>query len=549
MLKSKQHTLFDIILLTALIASFFMLFMGSYGLIDPDEGRYNEVAREMLASHQYIVPYLNGVLFLDKPILFYWLQAGAMHLFGINPFAMRLVPMMFGVIACLSVYATGRALFDRTTGIVSALILATTTLWYASAHFSNMDLEVSTWLCASLFCFSIAIDSAPSKKRSVLLMLAYVFSAAAFLTKGLIGIAFPMMIIGLWMLCCNRWDALRKMHLLAGLALFLVCILPWLWKMGQHVPAFWQYFFVDQQVGRYFNADMNDQQPIWYYGAVIVAGAIPWSAFYLQACWSQIKSTPFLVIWVLSVLVFFSIPASKPLGYILPVFPPLSLLVGRYIAQHWHAVSGLRTGVWLSIAALLVLMLGLCVVSGFSFSPQFVAHRFYCWICAGILLLGVVGTLCGYLKWQSTRFVFIALLATSALFQLGLIVAVPAVGVNDLTALVHTVKPAMTKSDTVVSYDAYEQSLPLYLGHRIVIVFPWKGVRANSDGWPSYFAFGREHTPDAKTWLINQAQFWQQWDAGRPMVIWTEREALPEFRRHVRAFRLLGTYKDTVVLR
>src|SRR5580692_6687416 len=111
---APQATWFwDILLLTGLFALLYFLGLGSYPLFTPDEGRYSEVAREMIATHNYITPNLNGVVFLDKPILYYWLQVSAIQLFGLKEWALRLWPAILGVLGCLVTYATGRVLFNR----------------------------------------------------------------------------------------------------------------------------------------------------------------------------------------------------------------------------------------------------------------------------------------------------------------------------------------------------------------------------------------------------------------------------------------------------
>jgi 4-amino-4-deoxy-L-arabinose transferase-like glycosyltransferase len=123
--KMQASWFTDIIFLTSCLLLFYFLWLGSYPLFTPDEARYSEVAREMVMTGDYITPRVNGVAFLDKPILYYWLQSAAIHLFGINEWALRFFPALLGVIGCLITYICGRLLFNRRTGWLASLLLST----------------------------------------------------------------------------------------------------------------------------------------------------------------------------------------------------------------------------------------------------------------------------------------------------------------------------------------------------------------------------------------------------------------------------------------
>ena len=127
--------------MTLLLGIFYALWIGSHAFFTPDEGRYPEVASEMVVSGDYITPRLNGVAFLDKPALYYWLQASAIKLFGVNEWALRLWPAFLGVLGCLMLYAAGSLLFNRRSGLLAAGILATSPLYYGGAHYANLDLK------------------------------------------------------------------------------------------------------------------------------------------------------------------------------------------------------------------------------------------------------------------------------------------------------------------------------------------------------------------------------------------------------------------------
>src|SRR5258708_4491212 len=135
-MNSRDHWYSDLILLTCILGVFFLSLLSSHYLITPDEGRYCEVAREMVVSGDFITPKVNGILFFDKPILFYWLQAASIKLFGATELAVRLWPALFGLMGCLFTYVAGRLLFNRSTGILAALFLAVSPLYYFIAHYA-----------------------------------------------------------------------------------------------------------------------------------------------------------------------------------------------------------------------------------------------------------------------------------------------------------------------------------------------------------------------------------------------------------------------------
>src|SRR3990167_1688957 len=276
--------LIDLFLLGMGCLVFYMLWLGHYPLFTPDEGRYAEVAREMVRTHDYITPRVDGVAFLDKPILYYWLEACAMHFFGVKEWAIRLFPALFGVAGVLAVYLFGRGLFDRRTGILSAFILATTPLYFGAAHYANLDLEVAVLMSGCLLAFVTAFTALRSYKQSLYFLLGVVLSAFAFLTKGLIGIVLPGAIIVCWLVLLRRWSLLAKMPLVIGMILFVAIALPWYALVARANPEFLYYFFVTQQFARFVSvSNFNNQMSFWFYIPVVLIGFLPWTGFLLQA--------------------------------------------------------------------------------------------------------------------------------------------------------------------------------------------------------------------------------------------------------------------------
>src|SRR6185312_1023670 len=187
-------------------------------------------------------------------------------------------------------YFAGRQLFNRRTGILAAIILATSPLYYGAAHYANLDLEVAVLISTTLFFSLLALQSTLDSHRRFFFILAYIFCGLAALTKGLIGIVFPMVIIGCWIMLLNRWKIIKQMRLVTGLVLFFAITIPWYYLVQQANPQFLHFFFVTQQVSRFLtHCDFNNKTTLWFYVPIVLGGFFPWSIFAIQALIKQGK--------------------------------------------------------------------------------------------------------------------------------------------------------------------------------------------------------------------------------------------------------------------
>jgi 4-amino-4-deoxy-L-arabinose transferase-like glycosyltransferase len=494
----QQYWLNDLTLLFVLIAIFYLLWLGSHALLTPDEARYSEIAREMVQTKDYITPRLNGTVFLDKPILYYWLQASAIKMFGLNEWSLRLWPAFIGVIGCLILYVGGRLLFNRRTGILAAIILATSPLYFGMSHYANLDLEVAVFISVSLLAFIIGIQN-DNKQQTLWLWLAYICAGLAILTKGMMGLAFPMMIIGIWILLLNNWRIIKNMRLPSGLVLILIITLPWFYWVQQANPNFMDHFFLNQQVTRFVSKDFNDAEPFWFYLPIVLGGIFPWIIFLPQSIiyhYQLIKKDKtrynaelFLLLWPLLIFIFFSIPHSKTIGYIVPVIPPLALLLGRYLDNLWSNLISNKFRVGLKA------FIGLAIL---------------------IVILEI------------------SLIANVKLFRLP--------SVKPLALIINRIaKPG----DEVVTFYKYYQDLPLYTQRRITVVENWSTPAIlQSDSWrreiSDYF-----RSPAAHQWLITEPIFWQRWNSHQRMFVLIHKPEIQAFKEQAGAKAyLLGQYSN-----
>ena len=211
---------------SAVLLAWFVAFTGTRLLNVPDEGRYAEVAREMVVTGDLVTPRLNGVPFLDKPPLFYWLEAASFSAFGAHAWSARLVPALLGWLGTVLVLLAGARLRGWRAGVLGAAVLATSPLWLGGAQYVNHDLAVAAFLTASLLSFVVGLTG-PAREGAAWIVAGCVAAGLAVLTKGLIGLVFPFGITGLWVLLTGRLRRVPWGALALGLVVLAAVVAPW----------------------------------------------------------------------------------------------------------------------------------------------------------------------------------------------------------------------------------------------------------------------------------------------------------------------------------
>ncbi len=310
------------------------------GLGEPDEGRYAEVAREMLASGDWITPRLDGFLFFDKPPLHYWGTALAYALLGTEPWVARLWGALAGALAIGAVAWAGWRVWNRATGLYAAAILGSGMLFAFGAHIDTLDLGVAAFLALGMACFMVAqFDPASAHRRTAINLGMWAALALAVLSKGLIGVVLPGMVLAVYMLWQRDWRVLGRVSLLPGLALLLAVSAPWFVEVTRRHPEFFDYFFIREHFTRFLTSADARGKPPGFFLPVVLLGLFPWTALMpftrsgWRAMWSGAPVDRLLLAWVAVVFVFFSLSHSQLPLYILPLFPAASLLLGRVAAR------------------------------------------------------------------------------------------------------------------------------------------------------------------------------------------------------------------------
>jgi 4-amino-4-deoxy-L-arabinose transferase-like glycosyltransferase len=513
----------DLLVLTLAAAVLFGVMLGSRPYSVPDEGRYVEIPREMVVTGDWLTPRLNGVKYFEKPPLFYWIEAVLIRLFGLSEWVTRTVPAIFALLGCLAVWYAGTLLFGRVAGILSAVVLATSMIYYALSRLITPDMPVTVLLTVALLSFLLGTQEHGREARRMFFLSFYTFAALAVLAKGLIGIVLPGIIICCWMLVSGEWRVLKSLHLISGAGIFLLIVVPWHLFVGHANPEFFGFYFVREHFKRYLTTVHHHFKPVWFFIPVLLGGMLPWTAFLLQAIrhnlparWSERKQHPhavFLLLWAVIIFLFFSASSSKLIPYILPAVPPLALLIGRYLADAWegNTLKGFGAGLTALgvLAAALIAML-LAFLSGrLEFVPQVFVP--YGAALTAVLVAGILVTWF-LVRWDGRRGVIIAITGSTALFLLLSGSAAPVFDKRTIKPLALTLKPLLDSNDEIVAYRTYYQDLPVYL-ERTITIADWRGE----------LEFGSKQE-DVSRWMIDDQECWKRWEGPNRVFLVTSKD-------------------------
>ena len=311
-------------------------------LMAPDEGRYGSVALAMLHSGDWLVPRLDGLPFFHKPPLFYWIGAAAMSVTGPVEWAARLPSIIGAGTAAAALFLFLRRWSTMRQALLSTVVLVTTPFFFLGAQFANLDMLVAGCISATVL---LAAGAALARERGepwrALLAGAYLMAAAGLLAKGLIGLVLPGAVLVLWCAATRKTVVLKLALWLPGWAILLAAAGPWFVAMQLKYPEFFDYFVITQHFRRFASSGFNNEHPFWFYVPVLAVLTLPWFAWVLVPRGKDDKDgTPrsrlsdvdwLMWIWLAVIVVFFSLPRSKLVGYVLPALPPLACLIAQRV--------------------------------------------------------------------------------------------------------------------------------------------------------------------------------------------------------------------------
>lgn len=342
-------------LLCAAFIVIYLLPLGTRPLARPDEVRYGAIAKEMVRSGDWVTPTLNGVRYFEKPVLGYWLDAASLKLLGPNAFALRLPSALATGVTALIVFLLTLQFAGRRTAFLAGGIFLTTFEVIGVGTFAVLDSVLSMFLTAAVAAFYAAHRASGASRRRCLLVLSGSAAAGAFLTKGFLALALPVVVLVPYLAAERRWREMLTAPWLALLAA-VVLVLPWAVLIQAREPDFWHYFFWVEHVQRFLGNEAQHAEPIWYYFVNLLWAGLPW-IWLLPAAITGLRRSSvdrsflkFAAWWAVMPLLFFTLARGKLITYVLPCFAPLAILLAAGLER--YTTAGRQRGIRLAAAGL-----------------------------------------------------------------------------------------------------------------------------------------------------------------------------------------------------
>ncbi|ASK79558.1 hypothetical protein CF386_10920 [Paraphotobacterium marinum] len=522
--SDKNKTWLDLLFLS-LIFFIAILTYGIPALFSPDETRYAEIAREMIKTHEFIVPHLDGVIYFEKPPLIYWLTAVYLKLFGLNEWAARLVNPILSLSYIIFQYLLIKRIFNsRIIALLSSLLCLTSLLYLVMSRYLNLDIGVAIFINCSLLTFLASIYS--QKKSKIWLTLSFIFSFLAVMTKGLIGLVFPMMVIGLWVIFTGRFFLLKNYRLYLGAILVLLVSSIWIFAVNSRYPDFFHYYVIVQQFLRFTTNEQHRSMNIIVYFVCVFAIFIPWLGFlpilvknYFKNWFNTNLEEKFLIIWFLSIVAFFAFSHSVLIGYFLPLIAPVSILIAKKLKidfQNNTISSANKIPLILAISFLILFAIAGVIVPLIPKFEYYQSTLISVFFSMSLILLPIIIFSILYLKRKKIR-----KLLCLIIFGMCIIVNCSWIGAEYLSS--KTVKPLINiaqsimksnESTIIAGYHDYFYGASFYLHRKLWII----------DNPGELEITGKMRNSGAKYTLKTETQLWDAWHSPQKVLMFMRKK-------------------------
>ncbi|AMR78088.1 glycosyltransferase family 39 protein [Cupriavidus nantongensis] len=504
------------------VLAFALLWFGTLGLrhlLGPDEGRYAEIAREMLGSGDWITIRYDGLKYFEKPPFHMWMTALSYALFGIGDWQARLCVALAGAAGLgLSMLAAARW-FGTRAGVTAGLVLASAPMWNVAAHFNTLDMTLSGAMACVLASLLLAQHPAatPAARRRWMLA-CWAAMGVAVLTKGLVGVALPGLVLVLYTAVTRDLALWRRLHAAAGIALMLLVALPWYWLVARRNPEFLHFFFIHEHWQRYTSTVHARTGAPWYFVPLLVGGFLPWlgllpgmvravmqRAGVAHAAGPNPPFQPALMaaLWALAIFVFFSLSGSKLPGYIVPMFPALGILGGVALAHTGNHAWTRQVRAMLVLGAIGLLASPVVATLDANNTPNALYRHYAIWAALACALVIASAAAALWLLRRHGRmasvtgYAFGMLLAFSVALLGHEAIGRSASGIDLAAPISRVLRPDMP----LYGVGMLDHTLPFYLRHPLTMV-------AQADE----LAFGAAQEP--QKWLPTVEAFVDAWQHG-----------------------------------
>lgn len=507
--------------------------LGAYPLLQPDEGRNAEIAREMLTSGAWLVPSYNGLPYLDKPAFYFRAVALALGLFGENEAAARFASVFFAWALLLLLFRFCRHRYDAATAVFAVLSITCAPLFIGFSRIVIFDMTLAFFVSAAILsCFEA--EERTGLARGKYYSLAAACIGCATLVKGPVGFIVPTLVIAAHNALERRRGWWREAFAGRNLAIYFALVLPWFIGVSLHHPDFPYYGIVKESLQRFTSNEFHRASPIYYYGIVIALGFFPWSVLLPESIvaawrhWRQWTRTDRLfAVWALVVVGFFSLSQSKLPGYVLTAIVALGVLIGRLFALALQGrepcVRIVRHGA-MALAASALSVAGVLLLVRYHpamlsrLSLKTAAHLRdllpllppLVWLCAATASVALFGLFRRGACYPFGAFLMFPLLlvpiATSHLDGY--------VEKRSARALAAAM-PRLDERTVLVCYMCFPNGLPFYLKHPIQVVSYRDGRELESN----YIRFKLENAPDWPEPMIREGVF-REWLEARSQAVY-----------------------------
>jgi 4-amino-4-deoxy-L-arabinose transferase-like glycosyltransferase len=465
-----------------LLVSFYRL--NSVTLFDVDEAVFSQATKEMVLSGNWITPTYDGINRYDKPILFYWLMAASYRIFGINELGARFPSAVAGFALALALFFFVKRVAGERTAFHSALAFTLSIYFFVYSHAAVTDMVLALFITLSLFSFFISSLEWERPKTGKKYMYGfYVFSALAFLTKGLIGIVFPFGIAMIYLFVTEKTRGVKKVFDAGGAVLFVVVSAPWYAaEFAANGKEFLLQFFVKHHFERYMDVISGHRGPVYFYVPVLLVGLLPWIAFLPAGIRNTFRDLRrregdsnkqqeenrmglFAFIWFALILLFFSFSTTKLPNYILSAVPAAVILISSGMKKQdagWRKISQ-------GIAAVLSLAAGIAFIVAKKYLVQ-AGITDAGWTTGAAAILFGIATLSLYSYMKKPLHLYVAGLMLVFLLLLS-VRALPAMS-NYLQAPLHRFSmyagEKLGSGERIIAYQANNPSIVFYSGHKVI---------------------------------------------------------------------------------
>ncbi len=327
--------------LALFVISYVFLMAGNniLSLTDPDEVFYAQTAKEMLKESSWMTPYLFGQPQFEKPILTYWLLRLSFEIFGVSSFSARFFPAFVGILGVLGAYIFTFSVFkDSRRAWWAAIFTMSNGLYFGLSRTVFTDLIFTVFIFFSLAAFFFGYSHTGKKRAGILLF--FIFSGIAVLTKGPLGFLIPFFIALSFLVIKKDYRFLFCRDTLLGFLLLCAISVPWYALMiSKYGASFTHEFFYNDHFRRLFEAEHIANDTWYFYPVAIIGCIVPWSLYLVAGLGHWVRSLRqkkssihlFLLCWVAVTLAIFECAHSKLVSYIFPLFPALAVFLADYV--------------------------------------------------------------------------------------------------------------------------------------------------------------------------------------------------------------------------